>query len=548
MTNKLIARQLRTAGELLELTGGNAFRARAFASASRTVDRMDEPAAQYDVQELTTVRGIGKGIAADIREIVETGTLSLNESLLQSLPPGLPEVLRVKGLGPKKVRAMWQELDVASLEDLEQAAASGALASLPGFGAKTVQNVLASIEQLKVYRGKSHYAKALPEAEAARDALQAAGHRAEITGAIRRQCIIIDRAEIVTDASPEAAAAALSAYRVADGMGTLPNGQPLHLHTASPEAFGTALWRTTGSEAHLGLWREAFGEPDDVAEESEIFEAAGVGFIPPPIREGTWEVQAARGGTLPTLVTMDDLRGTLHNHSTWSDGADTLHEMAEAARARGLTYYGIGDHSRSLHIAHGLSLEELAAQQKEAAELNEAYAARGEDFRILTGSECDILQDGTMDFPDSVLAELDVVVASVHINLSMTEAEATERILRAVANPHVDILGHATGRLLLRREGYPINVDAVLDACAEHHTAIELNANPWRLDLDWQHLRAARERGIPVSINPDAHVTDGLDDTRWGVAAAQKAGLEAADVLNARSREALLEWTGATVS
>ncbi len=547
MTNKLIARQLKMAGQLLELTGGNDFRARAFSSAARTVDRMDEAAAGYGAQELTTIRGIGKGIAADIREIVDTGALALNEELLQSLPPGLPEVLHVKGLGPKKVRAIWQELDVASLEELEHAAASGALAALPGFGAKTVQNVLASIEQLKVYRGKSHYAKALPEAEAARDALRAAGHRAEITGAVRRQCIIIDRAEIVTDASPEAASGALGAYRAGDGF-ALPNGQPLVLHHASPEALGTVLWRTTGSEAHLGLWREAFGEPGDVAEESAIFEAAGVDTIPPPIREGTWEVAAASGGTLPTLITLEDLRGTLHNHSTWSDGANTLHEMAEAARARGLTYYGIGDHSRSLHIAHGLSLDELAAQQKEATELNTAYAARGEDFRILTGSECDILQDGSMDFPDDALAALDIVVASVHINLSMTEAEATERLLRAVANPHVDILGHATGRLLLRREGYPIDVEAVLDACAETGTAIELNANPWRLDLDWQHLRAARERGIPVSINPDAHVTDGLDDTQWGVAAAQKAGLEAGDVLNAKSREDLLDWAGAAVS
>ena len=265
-------------------------------------------------------------------------------------------------------------------------------------------------------------------------------------------------------------------------------------------------------------------------------------FIPPPIREGTWEIDAAASGSLPVLVTLEDLRGTVHNHSTWSDGADTLSEMAEAARARSLGYYGIGDHSRSLQIAHGLSLDELAAQQREAAELNEDYAARGLDFRILTGSECDILKDGSMDFPDEVLADLDVVVASVHTHFAMDEDEATARLIRAVSNPHVDILGHATGRLLLRREGYPIDEEAVLDACAAHHTAIELNANPWRLDLDWRFLRRARERGVPVSINPDAHSDDGLDDTRWGVAVAQKAGLEAGDVLNAREREDLLAW------
>ncbi|MEL6617081.1 MAG: PHP domain-containing protein, partial [Bacteroidota bacterium] len=288
--------------------------------------------------------------------------------------------------------------------------------------------------------------------------------------------------------------------------------------------------------------RERFGEPDDVREEAEIFEAAGVEMIPPPVREGSWEIDAAASGTLPTLVTLEDLRGTLHNHSTWSDGVESVEAMAEAARARGWNYYGIGDHSRSLQIAHGLSIEDLRAQMAEAAEINARFEASGVDMRVLTGSECDILQDGSMDFPDEVLAELDVVVASVHLKLTMDEAEATERVVRAVSSPHVDILGHATGRLLLRRDGYPLDMDAVLDACAEHHTAVELNANPWRLDMDWQFLRAARDRGIPISINPDAHTIEGLDDTQWGVASAQKAGLEAADILNARTRDALLDW------
>lgn len=542
MTNKLVARQLRIAGDLLVLTGGNAFRARAFSSASRTVDRMDEPVASYDVQELTTVRGIGKGLAADIREIVETGTLGAVESMLQSLPPGLPEVMRVKGLGPKKVRVLWQELDITSLDDLEQSAASGALEALPGFGAKTVANILASIEKLKAYRGMAHYGRVVPDALAARDALRASGARADLTGSIRRQCNVLDGADLLTDATPEAAESALTDYSVRDGVGTLSDGLPLRVHITPEAAYGTHLWRTTGSDEHLRLWRERFGEPGDVRDEAEIFEAAGVEVIPAPIREGTWEVEAAATGSLPTLVTHDDIRGTLHNHSTWSDGVESVEAMAEAARARGWTYYGIGDHSRSLQIAHGLSIEQLRDQMDEAAEINARYEASGVDMRVLTGSECDILQDGTMDFPDEVLAELDVVVASVHLKLEMSEAEATERVVRAVSSPHVDILGHATGRLLLRRDGYPLDVDAVLDACAEHHTAVELNANPWRLDMDWRFLRDARDRGIPVSINPDAHTIDGLDDTQWGVASAQKAGLEAGDILNARSRDALHSW------
>ncbi|MEL6616274.1 MAG: helix-hairpin-helix domain-containing protein, partial [Bacteroidota bacterium] len=259
MTNKLVARQLRIAGDLLVLTGGNAFRARAFSSASRTVDRMDEPVAGFDVQELTTVRGIGKGLAADIREIIETGTLGVTESMLQSLPPGLPEVMRVKGLGPKKVRTLWQDLDIESLDDLEQAAASGALEALPGFGAKTVANILASIEALKAYRGLAHYAKVVPEALAVREALRATGARADLTGAVRRQCNVVDGADLVTDASSEAIAAALSDYDLDGTVGTLPGGLPLRLHLSPEASYGTHLWRTTGSDAHLSLWRERFG-------------------------------------------------------------------------------------------------------------------------------------------------------------------------------------------------------------------------------------------------------------------------------------------------
>lgn len=540
MTNKSVARVLKLAADLLELTGGNEFRARAYHRASRVVDQMDEPVAAFDVQDLTTVQGVGKGLAGDIVEIVQTGSLAQVETTLQSLPPGLPEVLRVKGLGPKKVRSIWQELDVTDLDALEHAAASGQLTTLSGFGAKTVENILASIEQLKAYRGKTHYYKALPEAQAARERLRTAGFSAEIAGEIRRQCPVVDRAVLVTNATAEETRSTLADYARGTGF-VLPLGLPLEIVYSRSARLGTALWEATGSSVHLAAWRDAFGAPPDAATEAALFEAWSTPFVPPAIREGTWEIEAAREGAIPNLVTVSDLAGTLHNHSTWSDGADTLEQMARAAKARGLSYYGIGDHSRSLQIAHGLSVDDLTDQCREAEDLNDVFAPEG--FRVLTGSECDILKDGTMDFPDDVLARLDVVVASVHTHFAMSQDEATARLIRAIANPHVDILGHPTGRLLLRREGYPIDVDAVLDACAEHGTAVELNANPWRLDLDWRFLRAASERGVPVSINPDAHVTSGLDDVQWGVAVAQKAGLRAEDVLNTRSTDDLLEWT-----
>ena len=241
---------------------------------------------------------------------------------------------------------------------------------------------------------------------------------------------------------------------------------------------------------------------------------------------------------------MTDLEGTVHNHTTASDGAHTLREMCDAARALGLTYFGVCDHSRSLQIAHGLSVEDLEAQIEDVAALNDAYRAEGADFRVFSGSEVDILSDGTMDYPDDVLERLDVVVASVHTGFRMTEDQATARVVRAVSNPHVRVLGHPTGRLLLRREGYPLDHDAVLDACAEHGVAVELNANPWRLDVDWRFLRGATRRGVPVSVNPDAHSTDGLADTRWGVASAQKGGVTAAQSLTSKSADAFAAWLG----
>ncbi len=552
MTNKAVARHLKLTADLVELTGGNPFRARAFASGARAVERLDDPVEALVADgSLVEVPGIGKGLAAEIGELVETGTMAVTESLLQSLPPGLPEVLRVKGLGVKKVRTLWQEADVTSIEDLEAAAVSGRLADLPGFGAKTVQNILVAVEQLKAYRGKAHLRDALPEALVVRDALRAAGLRTDLAGPIRRQCNVVDRADLVAAGPADAVADA-----VADRLGRvettadrvearLPLGLPLTVWLATEGAYGRVLWERTGPDAHVQALVDAYGMPTDVAEEDAVYEAAGLSPIPPPLRDEHDWLSLAASGALPTLVRTADLRGTIHNHTTASDGTNTLREMCDAARARGLGYFGVCDHSRSLQIAHGLSIPELEAQIEAVARLNEDYRAEGVDFRVFSGSEVDILADGSMDFPDDVLARLDVVVASVHQGFNMTAEEATARIVRAVSNPHVDVLGHPTGRLLLRREGYPIDHETVLDACAEHGVAVELNANPWRLDVDWRWVRAATERGVLVSINPDAHSADGLDDTRWGVASAQKGGLTAEQSLTAKSADELAAWLDA---
>ena len=544
MTNKAVARQLALTADLIELTGGNPFRARAYASGARTVERLETPVATLAASgELSGVKGIGKGLVADIEELLASGTLASTDALLQSLPPGLPEVMRVKGLGVKKVRTLWQDAGVTSLDQLEGAAVSGRLAELPGFGAKTVQNLLDAIEHLKAYRGKAHLRDAVGPALAVRQRLRAAGLRADLAGAVRRQCNVVDALDLVAVGTPAQIAEALGGGRAEAGRveGAIPLGLPLTVFAATAETYGRVLWERTGPREHVDAFTEAHGAPTDVAEEQEVYTAAGLHPIPAPLRDDPHWLTVARE-PLPTLVRTGDLRGTIHNHTTASDGAHTLREMCDAARERGLTYFGVCDHSRSLQIAHGLSLDEMEEQIARVDALNAAYADEGVDFRVFAGSEVDILSDGAMDYPDDLLARLDLVVASVHTGFNMTEDEATARVVAAVSNPYVDVLGHPTGRLLLRREGYPLDHEAVLDACAEHGVAVELNAHPFRLDLDWRFVRAATERGVPVSINPDAHATDGLDDTRWGVASAQKGGLTAADSLTSGSADDLGAW------
>lgn len=556
MTNKSLARHLAFAADLVELTGGNAFRARAFASAARAVERLDGPAeARIADGTITDVPGIGKGVAADLAEFVATGTTRSVTELLEALPPGIPDVLRVHGLGVKKVRALWQGAGVVSLDTLEAAAVSGRLADLDGFGAKTVANILASLDQLRSYAGRAHLRDAWREATAVVTALRAAGLRAEVAGEVRRQCNVVARVDVVTSGALIDVAGALRATGLDvrpdagdTGRGdqsaeaTLSIGLPLTVWITSDAAFERALWERTGPTEHVAAVTER-ATPEAIAEaatEAAIYAAAGFSPIPPPLRDDDWLAEA-EAGTLPELVRVADLRGTVHNHTTASDGAHTLREMAEGAGARGLGYFGVCDHSQSLKVAHGLTPDALRRQIADVAALN----AEGGPVRVFSGSEVDILADGRMDFEDSLLASLDLVVASVHTGFSMSVDEATARVVRAVSNPHVDVLGHPTGRLLLRREGYPLDHEAVLDACAAHGVAVELNANPWRLDLDWSFVRGARRRGLYVSINPDAHAVDGLDDVAWGVASAQKGGLTAEGSLTSLDADALAAWLAA---
>jgi DNA polymerase (family 10) len=554
LTNKALARTLRLAGELMELAGEDKYRAIAFMSAGRAVELAEENVSELAERgEADSVQGIGPALAREIKSFVETGRLEAIDRALAALPAGLPDLLNVKGLGVKKVRALWQELGVTTLDALEAAAASGAVAALPGFGKKTAENILAEVDRVRMSVGKLRYSDAVDLAQPFITALrQAAGiERAELAGALRRQLEVVDRLEVVVAGDAEALRAALAAQgvRPADAadvqafwVGRHPDGPLVVAHHVQAGSFGRALWAATGDEAHVAAFVDRFGPPGETDDESVVYTAAGLDPIPPALREDAHWLDAAAAHDLPRLITVEDLRGTLHNHSTWSDGAHTLGEMADAARARGLEYFALCDHSRSLTIANGLSIERLLEQAAEVRRLNEAYEAEGSDFRVLHGTECDILHDGQLDFPDDVLAQLDFVVASIHSRFKMSEAEATERLLRAAANPFVDVMGHLTGRQLLRRSGYPVDHGAVIAACAAGGTSIEVNANPYRLDMDWRYLRQALDAGVWISINPDAHSISELDLVRWGVAVAQKGGLTPDRCLNAMGLAELRAW------
>ena len=563
MTNKEIARSLKNTANMIDLTGGNPHRSRALSNAGRTIERLEESVAHLlESGQLTTIRGIGDRLAAQIQELMETGTFEAREELLGAIPAGVLDIMRVKGLGAKKVRVLWQELNIISLSELEQAAAVGKLASLDGFGEKTQANILKNVQFLKQYATSLRYADVFLFMEPLLEALKNAPgiEDVQLTGAMRRKMEIIDLVELVIQTSDEAAAqhaleTVLTEATISEGSdaglsqsdgaleGTLSNGLPVRIFVTEERAAGTMLWRSTGSAAHVEAFVATHGVPASLPHEHLVYEAAQLDAIPPELREGTDELEHARAGTLPTLIRVDDLKGTLHNHSTYSDGAHSLKEMVARAHDMGLSYFGICDHSQSLKIANGLSIDRVREQQEEIAVLNAHYETHATTpFRVFSGIESDILADGSLDYPAEVLSSFDFVVASVHTRMNMSEEEATRRIITAVENPYTTILGHPTGRILLVREGYPVDYNQVLDACVQHNVAIELNANPYRLDIDWRWIREATRRGLYISINPDAHAMDGLYDVRWGTEVARKGWLTAEQCLNALPLDAFADW------
>ncbi|MEM8486114.1 MAG: PHP domain-containing protein [Bacteroidota bacterium] len=559
MTNKDIGKILKNTAAMIDLTGGNPYRSRAMANAARNIERAEETVVQLaEAGNLKSIRGIGDGLADQINEIIATGTFQAREDLIGAIPAGLMEILRIKGLGAKKVRTLWQKLGVTTIKELEEMATTGQLATVDGFAEKTQANVLANIQLLKKYVTRRRYADLYRLIETVPDMLKAlpAVSDAAFAGEIRRKMetvgevilvVASDDATVVGEAltpwldapaTHDASANALSAT-VADGI-------PCRVLLVDTEAYGTALWEQTGNDNHVKAFMAQHGSPASGATENSIYEAAGLAFIPPELREGEGELEAAANKTLPALIIADELNGTLHNHSTYSDGAHTLQQMADRAYDMGLSYFGICDHSQSLVVAHGLAAERVAEQQEEIGRLNAQYVTEKErPFKIFSGIESDILNDGALDYTDDVLASFDFIVASVHTRLNMPEDEATARVLKAVENPYTSILGHPTGRILLVREGYSLDYDVILEACARNNVAIELNASPYRLDLDWRYIRKATQMGILISINPDAHAMDGLHDMHWGTEVARKGWLTTDQCLNAMPLADFETWLAA---
>lgn len=564
MENKDISAALEAMATLMELKGEHAFRCRSYANAARQVEVLQESVMDLIARgELDSVRGIGKGLAESIEKLVATGVLPGYAEVRAAVPDGVLEMLTLPGLGAKRVRAIYSQLGIADLEQLAQACASGAVEKLSGFGKKTAQNILQGIAYVQAHRGRVLMPVAREAAETLRAYLskKPGAIQVEVAGSVRRCLETSKDVDIVASVNnPEALGAAFVQYGEVErvvGQGqtkvsvVLKSGLNADLRMVSEAEFPFALHHFTGSKEHntqmrqrakaRGLKLNEYGlfkgeERLGCKDEAALFAALDLACIPPELREGAGEIEWAERGPLPDLVRMADLKGTLHVHTTWSDGRHSVLEMARAAQALGYAYIGICDHSKAAAYANGLNEDRVRGQWEEIDRVNETL----EGIRVLKGIEVDILSDGRLDFEDGFLAAFDLVVASIHSKFSMTQAEATARLIRAVQHPHVDVIGHLTGRLLLSREGYPVDVRAVIDAAVAAGTAIEINAHPSRLELDWRHLSYARAQGLKVPINTDAHSVEGLADMRFGVGIARKGGLCAGDVLNALSADDLL--------
>ncbi len=507
MTTEEIAKTLKLTAQLMELHEQNPFKIKSIANAAYKLNKTDIELEGKTLQELEQIEGIGKGIAGKINELQINGELKELKEMVAITPQGVIEMLAIKGIGPKKVGQLWRELEIESIGELLYACNENRLLLLKGFGTKTQAEVKKQIEFFQSNIGWFHYASA---EQFANDLVAELKKKyktelVSLTGAMRRKCDVIDKIEI------------LIAYEDAIDISELENRAKIRIEIISckEQDFYKRLFETTaGEEFDIS----GIQLPDNITNEQEIFVANQLQFIEPELRESKEMIELARQNKIPRLIEVTDLKGILHNHSTYSDGMNTLKEMAEYCKELGYEYLGICDHSQSAFYAEGMKVDKIKAQHKEIEELNQKLAP----FKIFKGVESDILNDGSLDYPEDILKTFDFIVASVHSNLKMNEEKATARLLKAIENPFTTVLGHPTGRLLLSRPGYPIDHKKIIDACAANGVIIELNAHPYRLDIDWRWIPYCIEKGVKISINPDAHERQGYHDMYYGTCAARK--------------------------
>ncbi len=568
ITKTDVAGILEDIASILDILGENPFKVRSYENAARAVENLTGDLGEMIASgELLNVKGIGKSLFSHIEELYHTGKIGTYEEMKAKIPPGLLDLLRIPGMGPKKVKAVYEKLGVKTIDDLERAANENRVAALDGFGTRTQIKILYGIQAVKKFSERHLLHNVMEEARAIYDKI--AEHpdvvRSLLAGSLRRHRETIKDIDILVSATdPDGIMELFTTLpRVATVAATgktkssvvLKSGINADLRVVGDDEFPFAANYFTGSKEHntemrarakrMGFKLNEYGlfEGETLVpckDEAAIYETLGLAYIPPELREAQGEIEAAEKNELPILITERDVRGLLHVHTTSSDGTATAEEMAAGALAMGFEFLGIADHSRSAAYAGGLSIEKVKAQSKEIQELNKKLKG----LRVFHGIESDILTDGSLDYPSEVLDLFDFVVVSVHQNFRMSESEMTRRIIRAIENPYTTILGHPTGRLLLAREGYAVDLLALIDAAAQNDVTIEINSNPHRLDLDWRYLRRAKEKRVKIAICPDSHTVKGMEDFRYGVGIARKGWLTRHDVINcldARGIEALFE-------
>lgn len=580
LTNDIVASKLEEIGILLRLAGANEFKAIAFDRAARTIEGLQEDIADIiNDKKLTSIKGIGKSIAQDIYTYAETGNIPVLDDLKNKVPEGLIKWLSISGLGPKKIYKIHSELNITEIDELKDKCKDGSVASLSGMGAKSAEKILKSIEWMEQFSERCHLDEAMHIADAMVESLSGLDgvQRISVAGSLRRRTETIGDIDILIAAEGDDINSIFDIFTshpsVVEILGRgdtkssvrTNEGRQADLRIVKPEQFPAALMYFTGSKEHNVVMRQRardrnmalneyglfklnsegntdFDSPVKTSSEKDIYENVGLHFVPPELREDRNEFNWFEENSEVNLLEEKDIKGVLHAHSTYSDGKKSILEMAEACIDRGYEYLGITDHSRTAAYAGGLSIDSLKKQWEEIDRINNSFQKEGVNFTVLKGIESDILSDGSLDYPEEILKEFDFIIASVHSSLEMPADKMLDRYKKAIENPYTSIVGHPTGRLLLRRDGSSVDINKLIEFAVEHDTAIEINANPWRLDLDWRYGLKAKKEGLMSAICPDAHTIEGIDDIKYGVAIARKGWFEKERILNTKSAENLLAW------